>query len=234
MGEYYARLYCPGRAGPAIGTPIQLAEDRIFVFIHFTVNTFTDQEWGSGTESPAIFNPSELDARQWVQACKSAGMSGLILTCKHHDGFCLWPSAYTGHSVKNSPWRDGLGDVVKETAEACQEAGLKFGVYLSPWDRHEKTYGDSHVYNTYFLNQLIRELKPGAVISICGPDVRWCGNEAGHTRESEWCVVPSYLLDTEEITAKSQQEDNRAFARQVDTTDEDLGSRAAIKNATKR
>ncbi|MBI1387842.1 MAG: alpha-fucosidase [bacterium] len=142
-------------------------EMEFVVFAHFGVNTFTDREWGEGTEDPAIFNPTEFDARQWVSAIKDAGAKLLILTCKHHDGFCLWPSAYTEHSVKNSPWRGGKGDVVKEVSTACHEAGIKFGVYLSPWDRHEKTYGDSPRYNQHFLNQL-RELltKYGEVAEV--------------------------------------------------------------------
>ncbi len=136
---------------------IQWQELEFTGFLHFSVNTFTDREWGTGKEDPSLFHPSELDARQWVRVCQQAGMKQLILTAKHHDGFCLWPSQYTDHSVRKSPWRDGKGDVVKELADACREAGLKWGIYLSPWDRHEPSYGNSFVYNSYFMSQL-REL----------------------------------------------------------------------------
>ena len=127
---------------------------EFFCFIHFTVNTFTGSEWGDGTEPESIFNPTELDARQWAKTAAEGGMKGLILTCKHHDGFCLWPSKYTEHSIKNSPYKNGKGDIVRETAEACREFGLKFGVYLSPWDRNNSSYGKGKEYDDYYLNQL--------------------------------------------------------------------------------
>jgi len=207
-------------------SPQQLAwqELEMGMFIHFGMNTFTDREWGEGTEDPRWFNPTELDARQWISVAKEAGFSYVVLTAKHHDGFCLWQTRYTEHSVKNSPWRNGKGDVVKEVAKACEEIGVKFGFYLSPWDRHENSYGTPD-YDRYFKNQLtellteygevlevwfdgayggppgkehkydwlgyyevVRKLQPNALIAICGPDIRWVGNEEGVAPETNWSV----------------------------------------------
>ena len=131
-------------------------EMEYYSFIHFSLNTYTDQSWGFGDEDINLFNPTELDTRQWARICKEAGMKGIIITAKHHSGFCLWPSEYTEYSVKNAPWKDGKGDIVRELANACEEYGLKLGIYVSPWDRNHPDYGKPE-YITYFRNQ-IREL----------------------------------------------------------------------------
>ncbi|MCL1794799.1 MAG: alpha-L-fucosidase [Oscillospiraceae bacterium] len=246
---------------------------EFYAFVHFGVNTFTDREWGEGTEDPAIFNPTKLNADQWVNAAKSAGMRGLILTCKHHDGFCLWPSKYTEHSVKSSPYKNGAGDVVREVSDACKKGGLKFGVYLSPWDRHEKTYGSGAAYDEYYKNQLTElltrygeifeiwfdgacgegpngkkqeydwkqylevchALQPNAVTFNVG-DIRWCGNEAGQTREAEWSVLPMAASSREFVfrDVQNTEDFDGAFrARGINIDSLDLGSREVIEGETK-
>jgi len=135
---------------------LKLQDMEMYAFIHYSMNTYTDQEWGFGNEDLQLFNPTKLDCRQWARTCKNAGMKGIIFTAKHHCGFCAWPSAYTEYSVKNTPWKDGKGDIVRELGEACKEYGLRYAVYLSPWDRNHPEYGRKE-YVTYFRNQL-REL----------------------------------------------------------------------------
>lgn len=127
---------------------------ELTAFVHFGINTFTGREWGDGCEDPALFNPSQLDCEQWVKALQAGGFKMVILTAKHHDGFCLWPTKTTRHSVASSPWKEGKGDVVGELKKACDKYGMKFGVYLSPWDRNAECYGDTPVYNRMFVNQL--------------------------------------------------------------------------------
>lgn len=233
-------------------------EDEFFGFIHFGPNTFTGREWGNGREEPELFNPTDLDTGQWCRLMSEAEMKRVVMVAKHHEGFALWPSRYTSHSVASSPWKNGEGDLIRDLAEACREYGIRIGIYLSPADLYQIEapggyYGNGsefthrtiprHVegrpfdddrtftylvddYNEYFLNQLfellteygpiyevwfdganprpgtgqtynydawydmIRRLAPDAVIFGKGPDVRWCGNEGGRTREDEYNVIP--------------------------------------------
>src|SRR6056297_2410154 len=257
---------------------------EFIAFLHFGPNTFTGVEWGTGMEDPAVFNPTDFDASQWVSVIKDGGMKLAMLTAKHHDGFCLWPTTTTNHSVKSSPWKNGNGDVLGKLVEAARAKDIEIGVYLSPADLHEierpnGTYGNGsepkpvkipsdpelqktadHVfeyelddYDALFMNQLyevltqygpieevwfdganpkpgtgqtynreawygmIRKLQPGAVIAIEGPDVRWCGNQAGITRESEWSVLPV-----------PEHPDNYDWP---DLRQEDLGSREKLEGA---
>ncbi len=178
-------------------TPQQLAWQQLefTAFAHFGINTFTDKEWGEGTESPELFNPTDFDARQWVKVFSDAGMKLLIIVAKHHDGFCYWPSKYTDHSVKSSPWRKGKGDMVKELTDACHEYGLKVGVYLSPWDRHEKTYGDSPAYNKYFTNQLKELLTNYGEITEVWFDGACAEGPNGKKQEYDWPLYYKTIRD---------------------------------------
>lgn len=130
-----------------------IQEMKYYAFVHYGINTFTNREWGNGKESEKLFNPKKQNTDQWCEAIAAAGMKGVILTCKHHDGFCLWPTETTEHSIKNSPYKNGKGDVVREVSESCKKYGLKFGVYLSPWDRNAECYGTPE-YNDFYIRQL--------------------------------------------------------------------------------
>lgn len=153
-GGSYAQVKAPAPVGPVpTSNQLRWQEMEYYAFVHFSLNTYTDQSWGFGNEDINLFNPEKLDCRQWARICKQAGMKGIIITAKHHSGFCLWPSKYTEYSVKNAPWKNGKGDIVREMANACKEFGLKLGIYVSPWDRNHPDYGKPE-YITYFRNQL--------------------------------------------------------------------------------
>ncbi len=153
-GVSNAQPEAPKPYGPVpTANQLRWQDMEYYAFVHYSLNTYTDQSWGYGNEDLKLFNPAKLDCRQWARICKQAGMKGVILTAKHHSGFCLWPSKYTEYSVKNATWKNGKGDVVREMADACKEYGLKLGIYLSPWDRNHPDYGKPE-YITYFRNQL--------------------------------------------------------------------------------
>ena len=236
-----------------------------YCFLHFGMNTSTGREWGNGTETNEDFKIVRIKPDQWISAIKDSGATGVILTCKHHDGFCLWNTGTTDFNVMKSAYAE---DVVKQVSDECKKQGLDFGIYLSPWDMHESTYA-TEVYNDFFCRQLtelltgygeifevwfdgakgadakafdydwdryyklVRTLQPNANIAICGPDIRWVGNEAGEARESEYCVVPQYLTKAETVHQASQQtaEDAQKLQK-ISSADEDLGSRKVLeKNA---
>lgn len=244
---------------------LRLAQKPFYAFIHFGMNTATAREWGTGKETVDDFTIKSIDAKQWVDVIKSSGATGIILTCKHHDGFCLWKSKYTDFCIKNTEFD---GDIVKMLSDECHRQNIDFGVYLSPWDIHDKRYGKPE-YNDYFCNQLtelltnygeifevwfdgakgknavdfeydwsryyalIRRLQPKANIAICGPDIRWVGNEGGRTRNAEYSVVPHSLTMCETIAKNSQQsEDDASSLQNITSTDEDLGSRKILEQST--
>lgn len=155
------------------------------LFIHFSISTFGDREWGTGTESPQLFHPTDLDCRQWAQVAKAAGFQIAILTAKHHDGFCLWPSRQTDHSVKSSPWRDGKGDLVREFVDAFRAEGIKVGLYLSPWDRHEPSYG-SEAYNDFYCAQLTELLTEYGELHEVWFDGACGEGPNGKTQQYDW------------------------------------------------
>lgn len=245
---------------------LEFMELEYYNFIHFGVNTMNNREWGDGNEDISHFNPEKLDTDQWCRVLKSTGSKGIIITAKHHDGFCLFDTKYTDHNVMNTPFGK---DIVKMLSESCRRHGLKLGIYLSPWDRHEKTYGTEE-YNDFFVNQLtelclnygdifcfwfdgacgegkngkkqvydwdryysvIRKHHPDAVISVCGPDVRWIGNEGGKVRKSEWSVIPDEKNSNDAVAESSQTDESQTkqMAEKLTDTSEDLGSRDVLKN----
>lgn len=159
---------------------------ELTAFLHYGVNTYTDREWGDGQESPELFNPDSLDTDQWVKTLHDAGFKLVILTAKHHDGFCLWPTATTEHSVAASPWKDGKGDVVRELRESCDRYGMKMGLYLSPWDRNAKCYGDSPRYNDMFVAQLTELLSNYGTIDEVWFDGACGEGHNGKKQEYDW------------------------------------------------
>ena len=248
-------------------------EMEYYTFVHFGMNTFTGSEWGTGKENPKKFNPKKLDTDQWCEAVKASGSKGIIITAKHHDGFCLWQTETTEHSIKNSPYKDGKGDILAELSASCEKYGLKMGVYLSPWDMNAEVFGNNK-YNDFYCEQLtelldgrygpdfngdgkgeifcvwmdgalgedwpveddfyydveryeklIDDLQPDCISANVGSEVRWVGNEAGSSRESEWNVVSrGNAANQNWQTSEDQQEELTS----VNATAEDLGSRELL------
>ena len=176
---------------------------ELTAFLHFGINTFTGNEWGNGQDSPELFNPTALDCRQWVKSLKDAGFRMAILTAKHHDGFCLWQTQTTEYSVKNSPWKNGAGDVVRELSEACREYGMEFGVYLSPWDRNAECYGDSPVYNAFFIRQLTELLTNYGKVSEVWFDGACAEGPNGKRQVYDWPAILQTIhkLQPDAVTA---------------------------------
>lgn len=192
-------------AAHVVPTPEQLKWQslELTAFLHFGINTFTGNEWGDGTDSPELFNPTELDCRQWARVLKENGFKMAILTAKHHDGFCLWPTATTEYSVKNSPWKNGKGDVVREMSEACAEFGLEFGVYISPWDRNAECYGDSLAYNDLYVRQITELLTNYGKISEVWFDGACAEGPNGKVQVYDWKAIHAAIrqIQPQTVTA---------------------------------
>ncbi len=237
-------------AAHVVPTPEQLAwqQMELTAFLHFGINTFTGNEWGSGQDDPALFNPTELDCDQWVKTLVDAGFKMAILTAKHHDGFCLWPTETTNYSVKNSPWKEGQGDVVREFRDACERHGLKFGVYLSPWDRNAACYGDSPAYNQFFVRQLTELLTNYGPVHEVWFDGACGEGPNGKKQEYDWDLFRGTIhrLQPQAVTAIMGDDvrwvgNERGWGREtewsvtvpgLEPTSEDLGSRSLLATAS--